>query len=288
MRTHPALFDQPAPLSNNDSLLVALFVAAVIHVVIGLGVNFSAPQPEKVSQSLEITLVNAPKKNAPEKAHGLAQENQLSADEQSNNPEPPSQQLPSQSNSQVQQMTKSAPDQSKPKAVKKLLPQKKAAKKIVAASKPGTEHLTEKRPQLSAEILQQQITQLGTEIRLNQQSAKIKFVDEVMSTHAHVAAQYVMELTDKITRIGKNNYPKEAENFTGSLTMDIGIKADGSIDSIQITQSSGSPALDKAAIDITYLSAPFGSLPADLHKELDVLKFTRIWKFSDESGMSSR
>ncbi len=166
------MFDPPAPLSNNDSLLIALFLAAVIHVVIGLGINFTAPQPEQVSRSIDITLVNMPTQKAPEKAQFLAQENQIGAGEQSKKPEPPPQQLPSQGDSQAKQVKKSAPEQSEPKAAKKLITQKKAEKKIVTASKPDTGQHAEKRPQLSAEMLQQQIAQLGTEIRLK--SAKCR------------------------------------------------------------------------------------------------------------------
>jgi protein TonB len=273
-------------------LLIALFLAAVIHVFIGLGVNFTAPHPEEISRSIDITLVNMPSKKAPEKAQFLAQENQLGAGEQSKKEEPPPQQLPSQGNSPAKQEKKSAPEQSKPKAAKKLITQKKAEKKIVTASKPDTGQHTEKHPQLSAEMLQQQIAQLGTEIKLSQQSAeqtKIKFVDSV-SAHKYIAAQYMKDWEDKVERTGNLNYPEVAakKNFSGTLTMDVGIKADGSIYSIRINQSSGNPALDEAAIRIVRMSAPFAPLPEDLRKELDVLVITRVWKFSDESGMTSR
>jgi protein TonB len=287
------MFDRPAPLSNNDSLLIALFLAAVVHVVIGLGVNFSAPQAEKVSRSIDITLVNMPAKKAPEKAHFLAQENQQGAGEQSKKPEPPPQQLPSQGNSPAKPVKKSLPEQSEPKAAKKLITQQKAEKKVVTAVKQGPGyHIEKPHPQLSAEMLQQQITQLGTEIRLSQQSAeqtKIKFVDSV-SAHKYLAAQYMKDWEDKVERTGNLNYPEVAakKNFSGTLTMDVGIKADGSIYSIRINQSSGNPELDEAAKKIVRMSAPFAPLPLDLRKELDVLVITRVWKFSDESGMTAR
>jgi len=286
------MFDPPAPLSSNDSLLIALFFAAVIHVVIGLGINFTAPQPAQVSRSIDITLVNMPAQKAPEKAQFLAQENQIDAGEQSVKPEPPPQQLPSQGKSEAKPIKKSAPEQSEPKAAKKPITQKKAEKKIVTATKPDTKQHTEKRPQLTAEMLQQQIAQLGTEIRLNQQTAeqsKIKFVDSV-SAHKYVAAQYMKDWEDKVERTGNLNYPEVAakKNFSGTLTMDVGIKSDGSIYSIRINQSSGNPALDEAAKRIVRMSAPFAPLPLELLKELDVLVITRVWKFSDESGMTAR
>jgi protein TonB len=289
--TNQAMFGRPAPLSNNDSLLIALFVAAIIHIVIVLGMNFTAPQPEKVSRSIDITLVNTPAKKAPKKAQFLAQENQIGAGETSKKPEPPPQQLPSQGNSQVKEIKKSAPAESKPKAAQKMITQEKAEKKVVTAREPDTGQHTEKRPQLSPETLQQQITQLGTEIRLSQQSSeqtKIKFVDSV-SAHKYVAAQYMKDWEGKVERTGNLNYPEVAakKDFSGTLTMDVGIKADGSIYSIRISQSSGNPALDEAAKRIVRMSAPFAPLPLELLKELDVLVITRVWKFSDESGMTS-
>lgn len=292
MKAQQVLFDPPQPLSNNDSLLVALFIAAVIHVIIGLGVNFTAPQPEKISRSLDITLVNLPSQKAPKVTHSLAQENQEGAGEQTKKSEPPSQQLPSVDNSANKQLKKNTPEQSEAKAEKKLITRDKAEKKVVTALKPDAVARHEKHPQLSAAMLQQQITQLGTEIRLSQQSAeqtKIKFVDAV-SAHQYIAAQYMKDWQEKVERTGNLNYPEVAakKNFSGTLTMDVGINADGSIYSIRINRSSGNLALDEAAKRIVRMSAPFAPLPIDLQKELDVLVITRVWKFSDESGMSSR
>ena len=120
------------------------------------------------------------------------------------------------------------------------------------------------------------------------EQTKIKFVDSV-SAHKYVAAQYMKDWEDKVERTGNLNYPEVAakKNFSGTLTMDVGIKADGSIYSIRINQSSGNPALDEAAKRIVRMSAPFAPLPVELLKELDVLVITRVWKFSDESGMTS-
>ncbi len=291
MKTHEPIFDPPAALSTNDALLIALFVATVIHVVIGFGINFTTPQPTQVSRAIDITLVTMPTPKTPEKTRFLAQENQLATGSQSS--KPPPQQLLSPSKNQSKPIKKSVAEQPEAKTAKKLITQKKAEKKIVTASKPTiTPPAAEKRPHLSPKLLQQQIAQLGTEIRLNQQSAeqtKIKFVSSV-SAHKYVATQYMKDWEYKVEHTGNLNYPEVAakKGFSGALTMDVGIKADGSIYSIRINQSSGNPALDEAAKKIVRMSAPFAPLPADLLKELDVLVITRVWKFSDESGMTSR
>lgn len=292
MNTHQALFASAAPQSSNNSLLIALCVAAIIHVAIGWGVNFTSPEPEQVSRAVDITLVNTPIPQAPAKTQALAQENQQGAGEQSTMEEiPKQQQLPKQISELKRPSKKSSPISNESKAQKYAITQKKAEKKVIIASKPKSPVQTEKHQHLSADMLQQQITQLGTEIRLSQQSeqSKIKFIDSV-SAHKYVAAQYMKDWDDKVERTGNLNYPEVAakKNFSGTLTMDVGIKADGSIYSIRINQSSGNPALDEAAKRIVRMSAPFAPLPLDLLKELDVLVITRVWKFSDESGMTTR
>jgi protein TonB len=290
--TNKTIFVPSATLSNSDSLLIALFVAVIVHIVLILGMNFTTPQPEKINKSINITLVNTPAKKAPKKADFLAQENQLGAGQKTKKPEPPAQKLPSQGNSQVKQPKKTAPEESKPTEVQKIITQQKAEKKVVAAGKTDVANQPEKRPQLTAESLQQQLTQLGKEIRQSQPSAdqtKIKFVDSV-NAHKYVAAQYMKDWETKVERTGNLNYPEVAakKNFSGTLTMDVGINADGSIYSIRINKSSGNPALDEAAKNIVRMSAPFAPLPLELRKELDVLVITRVWKFSDESGLVTR
>jgi len=299
MMSNSLKFEPSTPLSNNDSLLVAVFIATIVHIIIALGVNFTAPNPEKINRSIDVTLAVTPTPKAPKEAKFLAQDNQIGAGEQTKKPEPPKQQLPSPSNNgQTKQVSKTAPQVSKPKETPKVLTQQKAVTKVVAATKPAVvekQHEEQKEqptPKLSAESLQQQISALGTEIRQSQQSSdqtKIVSVNAV-STHKYVAAQYLKDWESKVERTGNLNYPEAAikKNFSATLTMDVGIKSDGSIYTIRITHSSGIPALDEAAKNIVKMSAPFPPLPLDLRKEVDILVITRVWKFSDESGMTTK
>jgi periplasmic protein TonB len=292
MMANQVVFDSTSSVANNDRLLVALFIAAIVHIIIVLGIRFSEPeQPIQNSRSIDVTLVSTPAKKAPKKAKFLAQDNQIGAGEKSHKPQPPAQRIASQGNSQKKQVEKSESEPAEPKAKQKLITQEKATAKIDTEKQPDTTRTSENHPQLTAEALQQQIAQYGTEIRLKEQSAdesKIKSVNSV-SAHQYVAAQYVKDWERKVERTGNSNYPAIAQqkNFSGALTMDVGIKADGSIYSIRISKSSGYPELDEAAKRIVRMSAPFSALPSDLLKELNVLVITRKWKFSDESGMTT-
>lgn len=287
-------------LSNGDTLLSAVFIAAVVHALILLGINFSAPKPPKVSKSIEITLSHAPLKKAPTQAKYLAADHQLGAGDDTRKPEPLKEVLPSPSQEakpvkKVVHETVAAP---KKPVAEKIITQKQAPVKV--ATPPVEEpvqdeqpdQVAEEKPSLSAEALQQQIAQLGERIRNSQRSSentKVKFVNSI-STHKYLAAQYVKDWEDKVERTGNLNYPESARKPGASqtLTMDVGINADGSIYSMSVVKSSGNPALDEAAKRIVKMSAPFAALPDDLLREVNVLVITRVWKFSDETGMTAR
>lgn len=286
------VFNSNNRLTNNDPLLVNLFVAIILHIIIVIGIRFKEPEPiSSNSRSIDVTLVTTPAKKPPKKAKFLAQTNQVGAGEKYHKPQPPAQRVASQGNSSHYQEEQSEQEEAMPKAKQKLITQAKEPVKIVAEKQQETSHTIEKHPHLNAETLQQQISQYGTEISLKQQSsdqAKIKSVSSV-SAHKYVAAQYVKDWERKVERTGNMNYPAIAakKNFSSALTMEVAIKADGSIQKIQISKSSGYPELDEAAKRIVKMSAPFPALPSDLLKELNVLVITRKWKFSDQSGMTT-
>ncbi|MDQ7089374.1 MAG: energy transducer TonB [Methylococcales bacterium] len=169
------------------------------------------------------------------------------------------------------------------KKVKKVTvkPQKKRSKKTTKNTKPA---------ELSMEALERQIAQLGERVKYLKQSAKktnIKFVNSI-SAHKYVAAQYVRDWERKVERIGNLNYPKIAreKGFSGTLSMDVGIKANGRIYRIRIVKSSGNKALDDAAKRIVRMSEPFSPLPKQILNQLDVLVIRRVWRFTDESGLA--
>lgn len=285
-------------LSQSDSLLLALFIAAVIHIIVLLGVNFTNPRPAKVSKWLEVTLSHAPLKKAPKQAKFLAADNQLGAGDSTLTPEPLQAVLPSPGREPQGAVKKPVAESTvEPKKViqQAIMTQAQAKVKVAApvveAEAEQPSEVVEEKPRLSPDLLREQIAQLGEQLRNSQQSSentKVKFVNSI-STHQYLAAQYVKDWVDKIVRIGNMNYPQAAHNKgeTQTLTMDVGINPDGSIYSMRIVKSSGNARLDEAAKRIVKMSAPFAKLPDDLLDEVNVLVITRVWKFSDETGMTT-
>lgn len=241
---------------ERSAFLTALVLASLLHAILLFGIRFS-PEPQINNRLIAITL------NHLEQPH-IAQESHIP----------------------VQPET-IAPVSNKPEQTLTTKNQSKTPNKTRPLLSPETEPT---KPVLNAESLQEQISQLGERIRTNQPSTsqKVKYATSV-SNHRYLAAQYVQDWENKVEHTGNLNYPEAARHKREAqiLTMDVGINPDGSIYSMRITRSSGNPELDEAAKRIVRMSAPFAELPADLLQEVNVLVITRVWKFSDETGMTS-
>ena len=101
-------------------------------------------------------------------------------------------------------------------------------------------------------------------------------------------ARYVEDWRAKVERVGNLNYPEAAkrEKLYGNLQLTVGIKSDGSLESVEINRSSGKKILDEAAIRIVKLAGQngFAPFPPDISQDTDILHITRTWVFtrSDE------
>lgn len=108
-------------------------------------------------------------------------------------------------------------------------------------------------------------------------------------TREYRFANYVEQWRQKIERVGNLNYPEAArtQKLYGKLQLTVSIRANGSIESIKIQQSSGQRLLDDSARRIVQLAAPFPVFPEDISQDTDVLSITRTWTFSKEDQLST-
>jgi protein TonB len=120
-----------------------------------------------------------------------------------------------------------------------------------------------------------------------QKRPKRKFVGGRAQEYRY--ALYVEAWRQKVEKIGNLNYPEAAKNLKlyGQLQLTVSIKADGSIESIEINRSSGHKVLDAAAKHIVELGAPYARFPDDVRKEIDVLSITRTWTFTKEDSLAT-
>jgi protein TonB len=84
----------------------------------------------------------------------------------------------------------------------------------------------------------------------------------------------------KIERIGTLNFPAEARGKVyGNLQLTVTIRADGTLESMELDRSSGLKVLDEAARKIVRMATPFAVFPPDISREYDQIIITRTWFF---------
>ena len=110
-------------------------------------------------------------------------------------------------------------------------------------------------------------------------NAREKYLD--LESATTIERFYIENWRRKVERIGEMNFPEEARRrgLTGKLTLDVALRANGTVQSIQLLRSSGHSALDDAAFRIVHLAAPYAPFPPELRRQYDVLHIVRTWVF---------
>jgi periplasmic protein TonB len=100
-------------------------------------------------------------------------------------------------------------------------------------------------------------------------------------TRAATLAPYLDAWRRKVERIGTINYPTAARGAAAqaSPVVEVGIAADGTLDRVVIRRTSGNPRLDQAALAILKLASPFDPFPPELAAQYRVLRFAYEWQF---------
>ncbi|WP_218068336.1 energy transducer TonB [Candidatus Thiosymbion oneisti] len=100
-------------------------------------------------------------------------------------------------------------------------------------------------------------------------------------TREYKYANYLEAWCRKVERVGNLNYPEEAKRrkLYGNLTLQVALRADGSLERVRVLRSSGFELLDEAAVKIVELAAPFSPFPPAIRAETDMLDITRTWRF---------
>jgi protein TonB len=295
---------EPAPAGRQflgiDRLTLAIAASLLAHLAILFGVTFNFPQPkfDKIASSLEVVLVNNKTQAQPKESKLLAQDNldgggNTDADRQVKTPLP------------VLPQTK--PIQDERVAQQKIKQLERETQKLMAAAGEmpqipefsALKHATDNKltPAINATELVMRsldIARLKAQIDQDhdnyQKRPKRKFIGA--RTKEYRFARYVEDWRMKVERIGNLNYPEAArkEKLYGNLQLTVGIRSDGSLESIEINRSSGKKVLDEAAINIVKLAGQngFAPFPPDISRDTDILHITRTWVFASTDMLFSR
>lgn len=290
----------PVAVTQSDRMSLTIFFALAIHAILILGISFDLMDSNNdVITTMEVTLVHQRSNEEPEEADYLAQANQLGGGVQQEKNERPSSPF---SNNSATQEKGFAPDSRRAMSPPKINETKKQTEIMSvdqSSQRVNNKKLQEESPvnieSLNAAQLferSQQIARLSAEINklkeAYQQTPKHTWVHGA-NAKKYRFASYMDAWRAKVERIGNLNYPKlvTGSNLTGSLLLDVAINPDGSIHSARITRSSGYRELDRAALRIVNLSAPFPPLTKDILKDTDVLHIPRVWRFQQGSRLQT-
>jgi protein TonB len=272
----------------NERLATAIFVAALLHGLVILGVRFSAPfTGDEPLPTLEILLVPAgpddPQANLD--AAYLAQRTQKgtgTGDEvrRSSLPE-----------ARPEERAASPALEPDAESVDPLEPEGSVS--VLAGRSLDAERLAVgAEPQLQAPVFQAQPAPSAPTVGLNAAVADRELYlrgdraadgSLLADTRESAIAAYLDGWKRRIERVGTINFPNEARrrSMSGNPVLEVAIRADGSLESVMVRRTSGHRELDNAAVGIVRLAAPFDPFPAALRERYPVLRFAYEWQFLD-------
>jgi periplasmic protein TonB len=283
---------------SDERLGSTLFLAALVHGVVILGVTFTAATTgDDTAPSLNVTLVldtgreelaadtaefisNRDQQGAGVAARGLRPTSSLSADQ-------PASQLGDPLGADASDGT---PREARPSA-EQLVSQGSDGDPVPALPQPTDAPAPTL--QRAAALIQQAAPQttameLGLRAELPNGNDDARTLIATPSTRESGLAEYLDSWRRRVERIGTANYPREllGNIHAGRPTLEVVIAADGRLDDIVVRRSSGDKQLDQAALKILRLAAPFPPLPPSIREDYDVLRFAYEWDFAagGESG----
>jgi protein TonB len=297
----PRTLSLPFVVADNvhgDQLLTVAIAGSILLHTLVLALRFSPFDLSALDRNgppLEVALVNAKSKTKPTKAEILAQANldgggNTEANRRAKTPLPV---LPhATANSEFSVATQKV--EQLEKQAKELMTQIRAANAVAPpvaqptdAPDPADLPSSTERMQRTLEALRLE-AQIAKEMDAYEKRPKRRFVGARAAEYRF--ARYVEDWRLKVERVGNLNYPEAARvrKLYGSLLLTVGIRADGSIESVAVDRTSGQKILDLAATRIVEMAAPYAPFPTDIKRDTDILYITRTWTFAPGDSLISQ
>ncbi len=282
----------PKPRIGDDQRLSATLVfSLLLHGLVILGVGFALEQAAPMVPMLDVILTQTQTPLTPKQADFLAQANNQGGGDQDKASRP--------RDIQPGTMPQAEPGVA-PRPVRAQAPaptpqtQARIVSSINGETQVAVPNRNPKTAPLPLPLGQQKVehdmemARLAAEIHLRSnryaKRPSRKFVSA--STQEYAWATYLRAWVDRAERVGNLNYPDEARRrrLAGTVVINVGVHRNGSIERIDIVQSSGIKLLDDAAIRIARLAEPYPPLPKTQDNP-DILNVIRTWRFLPEGGL---
>ena len=281
----------------NDRMLTTLFVAALLHGIIILGVTFGIQKKDvngPDSPALEVVLVGdqAPSVAANPDAQYIAQRSQLGSGNTLKNERaliPTSSAVPMDRlgvpSGEGMESTQSDDDFGDEDIVATHIPSLKILYFASAAAAPDAAELPmllEKRPDLGMTANDD-----GVQLRIRGESKKQLWV--AADTRESDVAVYLDSWRRKIERVGTMNFPNvvRRQQLSGTPIIEVTIGADGRLLQTVVRRSSGHAEIDEAAVRILKMAAPYDPFSRALNAKHDQIRIAYEWQFLGGAAQGS-
>ncbi|MGE5096687.1 MAG: energy transducer TonB [Betaproteobacteria bacterium] len=268
------------------TMQVALLASIAIHLLLIVGVGFRIPAIPKWDAPhnvMDVVLVNSKSATRPSKADALAQANldgggNTDQKLRASSPLPVDARDPSREVKAAEKRMKQLEAEAQ-QLMTRLKSRAAVTQAEIAPQESKADGEARELVDKSVEIARLE-AQIRRQYQAYQERPKRKFIGARAQEYRF--AHYVDNWRQKIERVGNLNYPEEAKakKIYGKLQLTVAIKADGEVESVEVSRSSGHKVLDQAAIRIVRLASPFERFPDNIRVDTDILHITRTWTFT--------
>lgn len=271
----------------NDRLTTTLFLAALFHGIVILGITFAVPRNDNSpTPTLEVLLLTSNDTKAADNpnAQYLAQRNQEGSgttDERVRPANPTSSPLVADLDG--------VPDGNSDRYKEAVSGQKSTEIVSSKSNRSEVEYRSgDDNPSQQSEVplalsatAPRPIATSATDTSLVLRGQRPDGTTEIVpNTRESKLAPYLNAWRTKVERLGTLNFPQYARNGqTSNPVLEVSLKADGTLGDALIRRSSGNKEMDQAALSILRLASPFDPFPSELRKQYQELRFAYEWQF---------
>jgi len=267
-------------------MTTTLFLAALFHGIVILGVTFAVPMMDmKPAQTLDVLLLTGDDTRAADNlgAQYLAQRNQQGSgttDEHVRPANPASSAIAAQQAGIADGNSSEYREAVAGKQSAEILSSRSERSEVEYRSGEDRPAQQAEAPLALSPTTPRPIATNATDDTLRLRGKRADGTFEVVpNTRESKLAPYIDAWRRKVERLGTLNFPQIARNGAGNPVLEVSIRRDGSLGEAVVKRSSGRKEIDQAALSILRLASPFDPFPAELRKQYDELRFAYEWQF---------
>lgn len=269
-----------------DRLATAVFVAALLHGLVILGVRFGAASPDqRPLPTLEVLLVpDGPAEEDNKSAAYLSSRDQRGAGtgrdrQRTSLPEASASLLEHTGDVQGTETSPAASDASR------------GGSPVLAANSPRSQRAVtgeelEPSGRAALPLESRPLPQVGVNASAAEESLHLRGDpspdDRLLAdTRESQIAAYSDAWKRRVEQVGTIHFPEEARSrsLSRNPVLEVAIRSDGSLQQVVIRRTSGQREIDNAAISTVRLAAPFDPFPPAMRERYPVFRLSYEWQF---------